>query len=134
MSSIGEPRQADQSLAELVGTMSQDISTLMRKEVELAKEELRAEAKQAGKAGQGFAGAAVAALYTGVALVLTLGFALDTALPTWAAFLIVTIVFAGVAAVLAQWGRTELKRVDPKPEETIATLKEDAQWLNEQRN
>jgi hypothetical protein len=133
MSSV-QPKQADQSLAELVGSMSQDVSTLLRKEVELAKEELRADAKQAGKVGQGFAGAAAAALYAGFALVLTLGFALDVALPRWAAFLIVTAVLGALAALLARKGRSDLEHFDPKPDMTIETLKEDARWLHEQKN
>jgi hypothetical protein len=129
-----EPKRADQSLAELVGSMTQDVSTLVHKEVELAKEELRADAKQAGKVGKGFAGAGAAALYAGFALVLTLGFALDVALPRWAAFLVVTVLLGAIAALLAQKGRVELERFDPKPEMTIESLKEDAQWLNEQKN
>jgi hypothetical protein len=45
----------------------------------------------------------------------------------WAA-LIVTAVWGVVAAVLAVRGRDQLRRVNPTPERTVQTLKEDAQW------
>jgi len=129
-----EPLQADRSLGELLSAMTQDLSTLMRQEVELAREELKEEGRKAGKAGGAFAGAAVVGLLAGVALVMTLGFALDSFLPTWLAFLIVTVLLGAVAAVLAQRGRTEVKQLNPAPEQTIETLKEDAQWLSERRS
>jgi hypothetical protein len=46
----------------------------------------------------------------------------------WAA-LIVAVVWAVVAAVLATTGRKELREVDPKPDQTVESLKEDAKWL-----
>ena len=129
-----QPAQPDKSLGELFSSLTSDLSTLMRQEVDLAREEVRVEARKAGKAGGAFGGAAVVALLAGVALVMTLGFALDTFMPAWAAFLIVTVVLALVAGVLARQGRARLREVDPKPEKTMQTLKEDAQWLSEQRS
>jgi F0F1-type ATP synthase assembly protein I len=66
--------------------------------------------------------------------VLFLGFALDSFLPTWLAFLIVTIVLGAVAAVLGMQGKNKVQDIDPAPEQTIETLKEDAQWLSERRS
>lgn len=129
-----QPKQPDRSLSELIGTMTEDVSTLLRKEMELAKEEMKVEAKKAQKVAIGFGGAAGTGLYAGFALVLTLGFALDAFLWQWLAFLIVTVVLGAIAAVLAQKGKKELDELNPKPEATIQTLKEDAQWLSEQKN
>ena len=129
-----EPKQADRSLSELLSSMTTDLSTLMRKEVELAKEELKGEVRQAGKAGAGFGGAAASGLYAGFALVLAFGFLLDHVVPTWAAFLIVAMALGLVAFALAKKGQRELQTLDPKPEQTIQTLKEDAQWLREQKS
>jgi hypothetical protein len=129
-----EPKQPDKSLSELLGDMTSDLSTLMHKELELAKEEMRIEVDKASKAGQAFGVAAGVGLYAGFALTITLGLVLDVFLPAWAAFLIVTVVFAAVAAVFASRGQKQVKQIDPKPEATIQTLQEDAQWLSEQRN
>jgi F0F1-type ATP synthase assembly protein I len=129
-----QPLQADRSLPELLSQLSGDMTRLFRDEVELAKEELKQEGRKAGKAGAAFGGAAVVALLAGVGLVLTLGFALDSFLPTWLAFLIVTIVLGVIAAVLGIQGKNQAQAIEPAPEETIETLKEDAQWLSERRS
>lgn len=48
------------SIGELFGEITRDMSRLVRQEVELAKAEMRQEAKKAGRAAGMFAGAAVA--------------------------------------------------------------------------
>ncbi len=117
------------SVGELIGNISNDLSTLFRQEVELAKAEVKQEASKAGKA----AGMLGAAGYAGHLTVLLLSFALVAALANvmdWGwAFLIVAAIWGIVAAVLAANGRKKLKTVDPTPHRTVETLKEDAQWL-----
>lgn len=122
------------SLSELVGDMTQDLSTLLRKEVELAREEIKVEVTKAARAGGGFGAAAYAGVLAGVGLVMTLGFLLDEVMPTWVAFLIVTVLLAAGASVAFLAGKQQLRTIDPVPEQTIETLKEDKQWLSEQRN
>jgi uncharacterized membrane protein YqjE len=117
------------SVGELIGNISNDLSTLFRQEVELAKVELKQEATKAGKA----AGMLGAAGYAGHLAVLLLSFALVFALGNvmdwgWAA-LIVGAIWGIVAAVLFVNGRKKMKTVDPVPRRTTETLKEDAQWL-----
>jgi len=129
-----EPLRAERSLPELLSQLTGDMTRLFRDEVELAKEELKQEGRKAGRAGAAFGGAAVIALLAGVGLVLTLGFGLDSFLPTWLAFLIVTIVLGAIAAVLGIQGKNQAQAIEPAPEETIETLKEDAQWLSERRS
>jgi len=129
-----EPLRPDRSLPELLSELTGDMTRLFLNEVELAKEELKAEGQKAGKAGAAFGGAAVVGLLAGVSLVMFLGFALDSFLPTWLAFLIVTIVLGGAAAFLGMQGKTKMQAVQPAPEQTIETLKEDAQWLSERRS
>jgi len=128
------PKQPDRSLADLVAEMSKDLSTLMHKEIELAREEIREEVTKAGKAGAPLGAGAACAVLMGVALVMTLGFALDAFMPAWVAFLIVTAAFGIGAYVLAMKGKRDLKTIQPMPEQTVETLKEDAQWLSELRS
>ena len=117
------------SVGELIGNISNDLSTLFRQEVELAKAELKQEASKAGKA----AGMLGAAGYAGHLMVVLLSFALVFALGNvmdygWAA-LIVGAIWGIVAAILFVNGRKKLKTVDPVPHRTVDTIKEDAQWL-----
>ncbi len=89
---------------------------------------------KAGRAGAAFGAAAVVAFFAAFALVLAAGWALAALLPTGLAFLIVGLVLGAVAAVLGVRGREQVRTIKPKPENTIETLKEDAQWLKEQRS
>lgn len=127
-------RAEDRSLTELMGDMSQDVSLLMRKEVELAREEIKVELRKAARAGAAFGAAGYLALLVGTGLVLTLGFLLAEVMPTWVAFLIVTLALGAGAAVAGWAGRRQTQDIDPVPEVTIETLKEDKQWLSEQRS
>jgi hypothetical protein len=120
---------ADTSVGELIGNISNDLSELFRKEVELAKAEVRVEAQKAGKAagllgGAGFAGY-LAVLFLSLAAV----FALDAVMPAGWAALIVAAVWGVIGAVLYVNGKKKLKTVDPMPRRTVDTIKEDAQWL-----
>jgi hypothetical protein len=132
MSSISsrkaEPHGGDSSVGELLSEVTADVQTLFRQEVELAKTEVKQEATKAGKAagmygGAGFAGYMVL-LFLSLAAVLGLANVMDGG---WAA-LIVTAVWAVIAAVLYQRGRTRMRTVAPKPDQTVETMKENAQW------
>jgi uncharacterized membrane protein YqjE len=123
-----EPRGQDSSVGELLSEVTSDIQALFRQEVELAKAEIREETAKVGKAagmygGAGFGGYMVA-LFASLAAMFGLANVVDTG---WAA-LIVTAVWAVIAAVLFVMGRSRMREVSPKPEQTVETLKEDAQW------
>ena len=116
------------SLGEIVSEITNDLSTLMRQELDLMKAELKAEASKAG-AGVGMLGGAG---FAGYFLLLFLSVALmallDAYMPLGWAALIVAVLWGIVAAVLTARGKSKLKDVNPKPEQTIESLKENAQW------
>ena len=118
----------DHSVGDLLGRVTSDLSTLMRQEVELAKVEIKEEATKAGKASGMLAGAGAVGYLVLVFLALTLMFALDAAMPIGWAALITAAVLGVVAALLFVLGRKRLQQVNPKPEQTVETLKEDVQW------
>ncbi|MGW6915611.1 phage holin family protein [Kitasatospora sp. NPDC054939] len=118
----------DTSVGELIAEITNDLGQLVREEIDLAKVELKDEAAKAGKAGGMLAGAGYAGHLVLVFISLTAMFALGHAIDlAWAA-LIVTALWATAAACLYTAGRKRLRNVNLKPEQTIATLKEDAQW------
>ena len=143
MTEEGHPDVENVSVGQLLGEVSKDLSTLMRQELELAKAELKADADQAtaevkaqaAKAGKG-AGMLGGAGYAGHMVALFLSIALWWALShlvghSWSA-LIVAVLWGIVAAVLFSRGRKELKKIDfsglkrinPKPEQTVDTLQQ----------
>ena len=116
------------TVGQLMSEIATDVSSLMRQEVELAKAEIKQEATKAGKGAGMLGGAAYAGhmvlLFGTLAVVFAVGSQIGLG---WSA-LIMTAVWGVVAAVLAARGRQQLRRVNPKPERTVQTLKEDAQW------
>jgi hypothetical protein len=115
---------SNSSVGELFGHVAQDLSMLMRQELELAKAEVKQEITKSGKAaamfgGAGFAGYMVL-LFVSIAAWWGLANVMNVA---WAA-LIVTAVWAIIGAVLSAVGRRRMQEVNPKPERTIESVKE----------
>ena len=129
-----EPKQAEKSIGELFGEMTSEVSELMRKEVQLAKVELKEEVGRAGKAGGMLGAGGVAGYFALLFVSLALAWLLDQALPIALAFFLVGALYGIAAAVLITRGRDQMKHVDPVPRQTVETLKEDAAWVRAQKS
>jgi len=124
----------DESLGELVSHLATDLSSLTRQELALAKTEMQAEAKKVGKGAGMLGGAAFAGWMLALFVSLAATWALaDVMHIAWAA-LIVAAVWAVVAAILLAVGRKAMREVNPKPDRTVDSLKEDAKWLKTQKS
>ena len=115
---------SSESIGELVGAITKDLSTLMREELDLAKAEVKQEAIKSGKAAgmfgaAGFAGYMVL-LFASIAGWWGLANVMDEG---WAA-LIVTGVWAVIGAVAFSAGRRQARLIHPTPERTVETVKE----------
>src|SRR3954465_14154587 len=90
---------------ELVKDLSSQVSTLVRQELELAKLELTAKGKEAGR-GAGMLGAGgILALLGGGAPTAAAILALDLVVAAWLAAVIVGVVWLAIAGVLALVGK-----------------------------
>lgn len=123
----------ERSLGEILSDVTSDLTDLVKQELELARTELKQEAAKAGKGAGMLGGAGVAGLLLLISLTLTVGFLLDNWMPVELAFLITTVLWAVIAAVLAAKGRAALKRTNPQLPKTQQTLKEDAAWARAQK-
>jgi len=114
---------------ELVRHVIDNATLLAKKEIELAKVELRADLKQEMGMVKGLGVAGVCALCTLNLMLAALAMALGNVMAEWGAALLVAGVVLAVGTVvgLAGWG----KRVKAPLEATRRTLKEDAQWAME---
>src|SRR6188472_2944511 len=122
------------SLGEIVGDITQDMSTLIRQEMDLAKSEMKREVAKLGKGAGMFGGAGATGYLTLIFLSLALVYLLDNWMPVELAALIVALLWGLVTAALAAKGRQEIKNANPKLPVTQQTLKEDAQWARTQKN
>jgi hypothetical protein len=120
----GRPDVDGTSVGQLIGEVTKDLSVLMRQELELAKVEVKAEAKKAGQ-GAGMYGAAG---FAGYMVLMFLSIALWWALShpvghSWSA-LIVAVIWGVIGAVAYMLGRKKFTEVNPKPERTVETLQQ----------
>ena len=122
------------TLPQLITEMTSDVGALVRKELELAKVETKQELANAAKAGGLFGGVAVTAHMALLFLSLAAAWGLAAALPRGVAFLIVGVLYGVAAAVLFAAARARAKQVNPVPEQTVETLKEDVEWLKAQKS
>ncbi len=122
----------DRPTSELLKQLSDQTTTLVRQEIELAKLEFREKGKKAGMGAGMFGGAGVFGLYAVGALTATIILALATFLPGWLAALIVAVVLFAVAGVLAMVGKKDVEKgTPPVPTEAIASTKADIQTVKE---
>jgi uncharacterized membrane protein YqjE len=128
-----EPLEPDASVGELLSRVTDDFSALVRTHVDLAKVEIKEEVARAGKGAGLLTGGAIAGLFAVLMLSFALAWGLAELVDAGWAFLIVGLIWAAVATGLALTGRKELRTVDPVPQTTTQTIKDDIEWAKEQR-
>lgn len=124
---VGPPVQqsvGDRSLGELISEVTEDLSTLMRQELELAKAELQQSASRAGKGVGMLGGAGVAGYFVLLFASIALWWAIGAATGLGWSAVIVAVIWAVIAAVLAMVGRRSLKSVRgmPKTADTVKRI------------
>jgi len=116
-------------MAELLKELSEQTSTLVHQEVELAKLELAQKGKRAGVGAGMFGGASVVGLYAMGALTAGIVLILATAMNAWLAAVIVAAAYGLIAGGLALAGRAQVKKATPPvPQQATESVKEDVQW------
>ena len=130
--SDGSSGNGARGTAQLIRTIAADISTLVTKQVELAKQEIGEMVGARAKAIGVFGAAVVLGLFVIGFLGMAGAEALDLVLPRWAAMLIMAAVFGVLAAVAIVAARGWLRSSATKPELTQESLKEDVQWAKQQ--
>lgn len=123
-----------QSLGEIISSLFGDISTLFRQEVDLAKTEMTQKASRAAKDAVGAIVGAVVAIFGVNILLWSLIYGLTNFMPLWLSALIVGGVITLIGAIVLINGIKDIQDIDPAPERTVRTLKEDAQFAKEKIN
>ncbi len=122
------------STAELVSRMTEQTSTLVRSEMELAKVEIQQTVTDVGRGAGLFGASGVLALYGGGTLVATAVLGLSTFLDGWLAALIVTVVLFAVAGVVALAGKKKVQQAPPPVEATKRNVARDIAAVKEARS
>jgi drug/metabolite transporter (DMT)-like permease len=123
----------DRSLKELFGDLTQSVTTLFRKEIELARAEISEKVSQAGVAAGAIAAGCVLALAALIVLLQALVIALsELGLAPALSALIVGGVVAIIAFALIYKGMNDLKASNLAPTRTVEALRRDAHMVKEQ--
>ena len=124
--------EAEPSIGDLFTNLSQNFATLVRDEIRLAQVEMKQKGK---KAISGIVSLAVGGFiaYAGFLVLLAAAVVgLSYYMWVWLAALIVGIVVALIGTIMLVGGLGRLRDIDPAPQQTIETLKEDRDWAKRQ--
>ena len=123
----------DASITGMLSSLTENVSTLFRKEIQLARAETSEKVTQAMVAVGSIVGGGILALAALIVLLQALVIALTNAgIPAGWSALIVGVIVVGIAYALVQKGINDLKAENLVPERTIDSLKEDVQVVKEQ--
>jgi uncharacterized membrane protein YqjE len=123
---------SDRSIGELLRSIGTETSTLIRKEIELGKQEILESLTARLMAAAAGAVAGVMALFVLAFLGLAAAAALDNWLRPWASRLVIAGVYLLIAAMAGVFAMQRIKKPPIAPEETVRTVKEDVQWAKAQ--
>lgn len=112
------------SIPQLVSELGSNLSTLVRKEIALARAELADKAGKAGKPIGAIAGGVALLLLASIALTHALALALATAMGLVWAYIVTGVAFAVVGGLLARAAAERLKRENLAPERAARQLQE----------
>jgi MFS family permease len=121
----------DESIGSLLRGILNDLRTLIREEISLARVELREQLGRARAAAVSYGIMAAALGIGGIFLLVALATAISDVLewPLWGGFLTVAVLLGVLGFVAMAAGRKQLDRVRAVPPETVSTLKENAAWF-----
>jgi hypothetical protein len=124
----------ERSFGELLGELSEDVSTLLRQEVRLARAEMSRTLSRATTDAVKLGAGALVALAGGLTVVAALVLGLIAlGLAAWVSALIIGALLGVAGYVMLRNGLQDLKRMDPTPHRTVETLRDDLMWVKEQR-
>jgi len=122
----------ERSTAQLVTQLSEQVSRLVRDELQLTRVEMTRKGKQAGAGAGLLGGSGVVALYGLACLVACVIIAISGAIAAWLAALIVGAALLAVAGIAAMVGRSRLRRATPPvPQQAVGSVQADVQEIRE---
>jgi len=126
------PRE-ERSLGELFSELSQQTSTLVKKEVELARHEITRSVTELGRNAAIIVVGGIVAYAGFIVLLLGIAWALaEAGLPLWVGLLVVGLIVVVVGAVLAFYAIQQMRQAKVVPEKTVKTVQDNVRWAKEQ--
>ena len=127
-----EHREDSRGIGDLLGDLGRQVSTLVRKELDLARVEVTSSVGRLGR-GAALAGIGGALLYAGFLVLLAaavLGL-IDIGLEPWAAALVVALAGIVIGAAVTSTGVKQLQTTDMAPTQTAESVRESVEFVKE---
>ena len=124
-----DPDPDGRSWKEIIADIIRDIESIFKNEIRLAGVELKTKFKKSAKAVGLLAAAGLLGFFAMACFVMTVVIVLSMVLPLWLSSLIVGVLLAVIAGGAYLLGRMALEEVDPVPQRTVETLKDDVEWV-----
>jgi len=129
---MAAPRE-ERSLGELFSELSQQTSTLVKKEVELARHEITRSLTELGRNAAIIVVGGIVAYAGFIVLLLGIAWALaEAGLSLWLGLLLVGLIVVVVGAVLAFYAIQQMRQAKVMPEKTVKTVQDNVRWAKEQ--
>ncbi len=122
----------EHSVTQILQDILTNVQEIIRSEMRLARTEIREETNKGVRALAVLGVGVILALYGVGFLLLSAVYALAAVLPDWLGPLLVGLMVAVIATALIVIGRNRIQNVSPVPQKTIASVKENAQWVKDQ--
>ena len=128
---MANPDFVQESTGSLIRGILNDVRTLIREEIALARVEMREQAGRARSAALSFGIAAAALAFGAIFLLIAVALGIANLLgwPAWTGFLIMALLLCIGGYFTLSSGRKQLASVHAMPEETVTTLKENSEWI-----
>jgi len=124
----------ERTFSELLGQLSQDLTLLMRQELQLAKTEISEKISRATSDAVSLAAGGLVAYAGALALVAGIILMLNQVmgLAAWLAAVVVSLALGIIGFVMVRGALRKLKRIEPTPQRTVKTIEDGIQWAKEQ--
>lgn len=126
-------RQESRGIGDLLGDLGRQVSTLVRREIDLARVEVTSSVGKMSR-GAAMAGVGGAILYAGLLVLLiaaVLGL-VEAGVEPWLSAVIVAVVVLAIGGVVTAMGVNRIRETDLAPTETVETVRENVEYVKEQ--
>ena len=120
------------TLGDLFSSLTEDMSTLIRKEVDLARTETMEKVSSATRSVVSMVAGGMIAYAGLIGVMIAVIVGLSRFMSLWLSALIVGIVVIVIGAIMIMSGRSSLQKMTVVPEQTVESIKENTEWAKEQ--
>ena len=127
-----QTREESRGIGDLLGDLGRQVSTLVKKEIDLARVEVTSSVGRMGR-GAAMAGAGGALLYAGLLVLLAAAVfgLIDAGMDAWLTALIVGAVALIIGAVVTSMGVKQVQSTNMAPTQTAETVRENVEFVKE---